>query len=68
MYVLTPEDLRCPASGKRAYPTGKSARAALKLSWTRRQHSEPRPPMPCRAYECSDCGWWHLTSQWEVEA
>lgn len=67
-YVLTPEDLRCPTSGKRAYPNAERALREVEAAWTRPQHSEHVGPMPCRAYKCEDCGWWHLTARWEREA
>jgi hypothetical protein len=65
MYVLSPEDLRCPATGKQAYPTEASALARVEVAWIRPQHCEAHAPMPRRAYECEHCHWWHLTSHWK---
>lgn len=51
---------------KRAYRTAKAANAAL-------ARIKQRPPynsngkMPRRRYECSECGFWHLTSQTKIE-
>ena len=67
MFVLSPEDLRCPANGKAAYVDETSALQRLEIAWTRAQRTA-HAPLPCRAYRCPECGWWHLSSHWEREA
>lgn len=63
--VLSPEDLRCPVSGKLAWPTQDSALKALEKAWLRPQgDSPPTKVFPVRVYHCPDCGWWHLSSHW----
>ena len=61
--VLTGSDLRCPLSGKAAYPTEEKANRAIEIahnSPTWENHHGGR--LPVRAYLC-ECGWWHMTSR-----
>ena len=68
MFVLSAEDLRCPKTGKQAYPSEERAAKVLEVAWTRKLDDQPRPQkMPCRPYLCEECGWWHLTSHWDWE-
>lgn len=60
-FVLTPDDLRCPTTGKRSYPTEASGNEYISRAWSRPDTSRKRRT-PTRAYECADCGWWHLTT------
>lgn len=49
---------RC-ASGKRGYTDQTTAEAVLGRIW-----ATPKPGrrLECRAYQCPNCGQWHLTS------
>lgn len=60
MKVLAPDTLVCPATGKQAYPTLERAEARLRIA-ALNTAAEFDPRMPYRAYECPDCGWWHLS-------
>jgi hypothetical protein len=61
--VLRLEDLRCPVSRKRAYPTRERALDALERAWQRPQCSTPSAsPFPVKVYRCPECAWWHLSS------
>ena len=51
----------CP-TGKKRYPSRKTARSALKrIKAERQQQHDPQPE--CAAYRCSICDGWHLTKQ-----
>ncbi|MGH3468912.1 MAG: hypothetical protein ACRDQF_14420 [Thermocrispum sp.] len=50
---------RCVVTGKRCFPDQQCAEDALGWIW-----SAPRPGrrLECRAYHCTRCDQWHLTS------
>jgi hypothetical protein len=63
MRVLQPSDLRCPVSGKHAYPTEARAREQLQVVWQRPSPGRHPHSRAWRVYECPECGWWHLGGQ-----
>lgn len=63
MRALTTADLRCPATGKRAFVDEATAMAAIERAWTRKSWRSEHGRMPSRAYLCADCGWWHMTNR-----
>ena len=48
--------------GKKGY-TKKDAQTARNLRTKGRQEIRRHRPKFLRAYECPNCGWWHLTHQ-----
>jgi len=62
MKVLRPSDLRCPLSGKHAFPTEAAAIRQMHIAWTRPHARRLNSRMPWRVYLCR-CGWWHMTSK-----
>jgi len=61
--VLNASDLRCPTSGKHAYPTEARAREQLQQVWAHPTPGRPHRDRAWKVYECPDCGWWHLGSK-----
>ena len=53
---VVPEIIRCE---KLTYPTEKDAKYEIRRIRDREQKNSKKP---VRAYECDDCGGWHLTS------
>lgn len=53
-------EIRPLTCGKVAYPDRGAAEAALVVIQLR---GEARDKTPCRAYDCTTCEFWHLTSQ-----
>lgn len=60
MRVLQTSDLRCPTTGKHAYPDEASARAQLRVVAKRPTPGRHPHERAWRCYCCPDCGWWHL--------
>lgn len=52
---------RC-VTGKRIIPTAKEAQAELVGTIIRANRGNAKR-RECRAYQCPECGFWHLTSQ-----
>jgi hypothetical protein len=44
------------------FPTERYADTALRFALRRKGGSKIKHRMPCRYYECDECGGWHLTS------
>lgn len=61
--VLQSADLRCPVSGKHAYPTETAALDQLALVWRRPTPGRGTERRAWRVYHCPECGWWHLSGR-----
>jgi len=66
--VLDPAKLKCPETGKTAYVDEATAMRAIERAWTSPNWVNRHGRMPTRAYQCPDCGWWHMTSAPERSA
>jgi len=49
--------------GKQAYPNEERARRVLSIAWKHAISNGTTHELPCRAYRCTQCGKWHLTSK-----
>jgi len=54
--------LKCPKTGKAAYLDEERANHIIELAWTAPDWRNDHGKMPIRAYLCSFCEYWHLTS------
>lgn len=61
--ALTSGDLRCPTTGKVAYVSEARATTAIEKAWQSGKWRPEHGAMPKRAYQCDECGWWHMTSR-----
>ncbi len=61
-----PHYVTVPGCRKAAFATREKALARLEIIQTRARrskHRRRRQVLPRRAYQCPDCGRWHLTSK-----
>ena len=54
---------KCPSGGKLRWPSEEVAHRALKQAQKRSKTSRVKRRVEKRAYPCSRCNGWHLTSQ-----
>jgi hypothetical protein len=61
--VLQASDLRCPVTGKHAYPTEADARERLQHVWAHPTPGRSTRDRAWKVYQCPECHWWHHGSK-----
>jgi rubredoxin len=70
MKVLSPDQLRCPVTGKAAFASLEKAEEIIARGYTRKgpHKTGQGRELAKRAYECEHCGWYHLAHTHERKA